>query len=102
MSGFTTSITINRNEQERRKKKSGAWLGTEVLMFKKKKIAAKWREMTFHESFLAQSSQVTIIWPRMKSLASNLVRNSSGGSAMDVMRVVKQAMSTSEDFMATL
>ena len=77
-------------------------MGTEVLMFKRKQIAAMWREMTVHESFLAQSSQVTIIWPRMKSLASNLVRNSSGGSAMDVMRVVKQAMSTSEAFMASL
>ena len=91
-------MTIARNKQERRRKKPGAWLGTEVLMFKRKKIAAKWREMTFHESFLAQSSQVTIIWPRMNSLASNLVRNSSGGSEMDVKRAVKQAMSRSEAF----
>ena len=91
-------MTIARNKQERRKKKSGAWLGTEVLMFKRKQIAARWREMTFHESFFAQSSQVTIIWPRMNSLASSLERNSSGGSAMDVKRAVKQAMSRSEAF----
>ena len=56
--------------------------------------------MNFQESLRAYRSQVTIICPRMKSLASNLVRNSSGVSAMDVMRVVKQAMSTSEAFMA--
>ena len=91
-------MTIARNKQERRKKKSGAWLGTEVLMLKRKQIPTKWMEMTFHESFLAQSSQVMIIWPRMNSLASSLERNSSGGSAMDVKRAVKQAMSRSEAF----
>ena len=97
-SGFTTSMTIVRSKQERRKKMSGAWLGTVVLMFKRKKTATKWMEMTFHESFLAQSSQVRIIWPRINSLASSIERNSSGGSAMDVKSEVKQAISRSEAF----
>ena len=52
----------------------------------------------FHESFLAQSSQVRIIWPRTNNLASRVERISSGGSAKDVNSAVRQANSRSEAF----
>ena len=91
-------MTIARNKQERRRKKPGAWLGTEVDMLRRKQIATKWMDMTFHDSFLAQSSHVRIIWPRRNNLASRVERKCSGGSAKDVNNVVTQANSRSGDF----
>ena len=91
-------MTIARNKHERRMKKLGAWLGVEVDMLKRKQMATKWMDKTFHDSFLAQSSQVRITWPWRNNLASRVERKSSCGSAKDVYRAVIQANSRSEAF----
>ena len=91
-------MTMPKNRQERRMKKLGAWLGMEVDMLKRKQMATKWMDRTFHDSFLHQSSQVRITWPSRNNLASRVDRKSSSGSAKDVNKAVTQANSRSVDF----